>query len=91
MGFDIALGLGSHRHHKEMYMVIAWLVVKGARILPYIVSKDMLQSCNALPPDPRQLVFVDGYMIHNDFKVALLQLPLALPCLDFVISLLFME
>ena len=41
------------------------------------MSKDLLQSCNALPRDPRQLVFIDGDMIDNDFKVALLQLPLA--------------
>ena len=58
-------------------MVIAWLVVKGARILLYVVCKDMLQSCNALPRDLRQQVFIGGDMIDNNFKVALLQLPLA--------------
>ena len=41
------------------------------------MSINMLQSRNALPRDLKQLVFIDGDMIDNNLKVALLQLPLA--------------
>ena len=40
-------------------MVIAWLVVKGAWTLLHVVSKDVLQSHNALLQDLKQLGFFD--------------------------------
>ena len=64
-GFDSALGLGSLRHYKEVYMLVAWLVVKGAGVLLDVMSKDILQSRHALPRDLRQLVFIGGDVVDN--------------------------
>ena len=44
-GFASAVGLGSRRHHKEMYVVVAWLLVKDAEyFLMLCPTKDMLRA-----------------------------------------------
>ena len=58
-------------------MVIARLVVKGARLLLYFVSKDILQSCHALLRALGQQVFIDGDMVDNNLKFAVLPLAAA--------------
>ena len=58
-------------------MLVAWLVVKGAGVLLDVVSKDILQSRQALPRYLQQLVFIGGDVVDNNPKVAILPLAAA--------------